>query len=253
MALLTAVLSSGCLGTHVGNPQEADVRNEDATSFDAGVQDANTHFDAVDDVAEEDIPVGLDVAADQSGMQDAIVANDAMDSSEEGDVLEADGYPVSDLGIADADDNISLLSQCPLGSPAWGRPQAMYEDHLLEFVGADDASLRVRVRRNYEEPGVGESSIMSLAGIAIVRNGELTCITDTNDLSYENTHHNWLDYGEAVAGEVRYRIDIMYLIVADDLGDEGNTFRLWAATEPGGEELWGPLYLNWIDRAQPQQ
>lgn len=77
--------------------------------------------------------------------------------------------------------------------------------HVLRFETRDGRAV-IQIKRTWESPGVGESSVYRLDGFSVLLDGTATCVTESSRLEYENTHHNWADVARADAGTMRFEV-----------------------------------------------
>jgi hypothetical protein len=114
-------------------------------------------------------------------------------------------------------------------------------DLLAETVQLESADKQTCVkltRRNDCAPDVICKAVpFTLLTFLVVHDGTLTYIDKAADLHWEATHHNWMDWGEAIGGGVRYRLDSRY---TDGFTDH---YELAAAAVGTGAGLWGPIEL----------
>lgn len=107
---------------------------------------------------------------------------------------------------------------------------SVWSTHRIRFESAD-ADIVVQLQRTFETNGVGESSIYRLDVFALRIGTSTTCVTDAENLEYENTHHNWQDVARADVGGTSYELRMSFI----DAYEWSNT--LSAADESGNVVL----------------
>jgi hypothetical protein len=80
----------------------------------------------------------------------------------------------------------------------------------LHSATADEDTWVRMARRVGDRNAVGETFAFDLIGFAIVRGGELVCVTDSVALAYDFGHHNWDDRATATAHGLAYTVHIQF-------------------------------------------
>jgi hypothetical protein len=110
---------------------------------------------------------------------------------------------------------------------------------IWQLVSDDGETCVLLERRDDSEPDVIYKAVpYTLLSFKIGHAGVVSEYTDLAQLSWESTHHNWLDVAEAWDSEVRYRLADRY---GQDFLDE---FDLGAIDEQSKAPLWGPISVH---------
>ena len=110
---------------------------------------------------------------------------------------------------------------------------------IWQLVSDDGETCVLLERRDDSEPDVIYKAVpYTLLSFKIGHAGVVSEYTDLAQLSWESTHHNWLDVAEAWDSEVRYRLADRY---GQDFLDE---FDLGAIDEQSKSPLWGPISVH---------
>lgn len=109
-----------------------------------------------------------------------------------------------------------------------------YEQHVVRFENREssDEHVVVQLQRTNMGVGVGESWLFALDAFQVSRAGESQCVTQSDRLEYENTHHNWFDVARGTAGGVTYELEMSF--------DEPHQLSGIAAD---GSLLFGPIVM----------
>lgn len=110
---------------------------------------------------------------------------------------------------------------------------------IWQLVSDDGETCVLLERRDDSEPDVIYKAVpYTLLSFKIGHAGVVSEYTDLAQLSWESTHHNWLDVAEAWDSEVRYRL-------ADRYGQDFlDSFDLGAIDEQSKSPLWGPISVH---------
>ena|SRR5688572_2205397 len=158
--------------------------------------------------------------------------------SEPSSTLDAGDEPDTGSNTADTGSSMSTgFDDCDLGIASSGGiiEYGQATDYLVELGRGDT---RVNLARVYVDWGVGESKLFGNAGFAMKHAGTEICVKEASALTYENSHHNWLDVAEATADGVRYRLEM----TLDWEGAGGWKYSLYAFSD--NTMLFGPIALD---------
>ena len=110
---------------------------------------------------------------------------------------------------------------------------------VWQLVSDDGETCVLLTRRDDSEPDVIYKAIpYTLLSFKVGHAGVVTEFSEPAQLSWESTHHNWLDVAEAWDSGVRYHL-------ADRYGqDFVDAFDLGAIDEQSKSPLWGPITLH---------
>lgn len=110
---------------------------------------------------------------------------------------------------------------------------------VWQLVSDDGETCVLLTRRDDSEPDVIYKAIpYTLLSFKVGHAGVVTEFSEPAQLSWESTHHNWLDVAEAWDSGVRYHL-------ADRYGqDFVDAFDLGAIDEQNKSPLWGPITLH---------
>jgi hypothetical protein len=101
------------------------------------------------------------------------------------------------------------------------------------------------VRRGIGRGG-GFTAIYQLMAFGLLREGQLHCISEAKALSYDYSHHNWMDFARATEGSVRYELNISFQ--PEDPNEPVSSPWVWTyplrAFDLAGNLLWGPELLE---------
>lgn len=114
----------------------------------------------------------------------------------------------------------------------------------LQLASEDGRTCVKLTRRNDCSPDeMCKAAPFTLLTFRAAHAGESFHLDDTSKLQWEGTHHNWSDWGEALSGGVRYRLESR---IADDVasGDyDIGRYQFFASNEDSRVALWGPIDL----------
>ena len=110
---------------------------------------------------------------------------------------------------------------------------------IWQLISDDGETCVLLERRDDSDPDVIYKAVpYTLLAFKVGHAGALADFTDPDKLSWESTHHNWLDVAEAWDATVRYRL-------ADRFGQDFlDTFDLSAIDEQSKASLWGPVTVR---------
>jgi hypothetical protein len=118
---------------------------------------------------------------------------------------------------------------------------------VLQLVSADEQSCVYLYRENpyADSDDLLIKSIPFVLHELTVGHGELLeSITDPDALSYEASHHNFLDTAEAWGEQARYELLLVLCDYDPDDGGWVGCFELSAHDLDSDEVLWGPVELS---------
>ena len=111
---------------------------------------------------------------------------------------------------------------------------------IFQLVSADGETCVWLERRDDSEPDTIYKAVpFTLLQFKAGHAGGVEHLTDAAKMTWESTHHNWEDVGEAWSDAVRYRLEDWF---AKD-GAFESKYGLFAYDEQTDELLWGPIEL----------
>ncbi len=122
---------------------------------------------------------------------------------------------------------------------------AFTRDALVWQLQSDDAATCVWLeRRNDSEPDTIYKAVpYTLLDWRAGHDGEVAEVSDLARLTWESTHHNWMDVATATTATVVYRLEDWYPLepVDEAFVDKFGLYAFDAATDA---MLWGPITLH---------
>jgi hypothetical protein len=138
------------------------------------------------------------------------------------------------------------------GVASCGLHLGLFEGENWSSFATPDGETQALIVRRWEAQGAGHSAIYSLQAFAIQKDGCLLCIADAALLSYDSSHHNWIDVAWAQLTDQQLRFETRFQPADDPLTQWIWTFPLSGhELGEGGALLWGPLLLEPLDGLQP--
>lgn len=110
---------------------------------------------------------------------------------------------------------------------------------IWQLISDDGETCVLLKRRDDSDPDVIYKAVpYTLLAFKVGHAGAIAEFTDPAKLSWESTHHNWLDVAEAWDATVRYQL-------TDRFGQDFlDTFDLSAIDEQSKASLWGPITVR---------
>lgn len=108
----------------------------------------------------------------------------------------------------------------------------------LQLQGSDSNACVILTRTNVCPPDFICKAVPFTLNSFLVGEGTTTELIDNQaDLHWEESWHNWEDWGEAQSATIRYRLESRYIESFTDL------YQLTAFNKDTGETVWGPLSM----------
>lgn len=108
---------------------------------------------------------------------------------------------------------------------------------IYQLVSEDGETCVRLERRDDSKPDIIYKAVpFTLLDFKVGHAGVTEHLTDAAKMTWESTHHNWSDVGEAWSDSVRYRLEDWY-------AQDSVEFGLYAYDEQTDAVLWGPIAL----------
>jgi len=133
--------------------------------------------------------------------------------------------------------NHDVVSLCPFD------PNIPFEmlGEILQFESQDKTTCVWLRRKDLSQPGIIYKAIpFRLEKFIVGHDGSLVTIDDLAKLSWQSTHHNWYDVGQAESDTTLYRLNVGYQ--TSTMASYLN-YTLTALDLKTNQNLWGPIEL----------
>lgn len=160
-------------------------------------------------------------------------------------LLSACGDHTHDSSPVDTGDPPPLCDDGPHEATECGLHEGLAEGWNYRRLQNEEEGVDVVIVREATGFGPGETTQYTLRGFALVKDGCLYCINDSDALAYSTGHHNWFDDADVLIEGVTHRCHMQY---QPEDPDDYNSEWVWSydltGLDPaGGDPLWGPIPL----------
>lgn len=160
-----------------------------------------------------------------------VLALPACGSSGDDDDNDVGGPDAASASDADPNAPDALRVEC-------GFDDSEYEllAEVLQLSSAGGGTC-VRLTRRNECDGICLAVPFTLLTFRAVHDNASVFVTDTARLHWEESHHNWNDWGEAIDRGLRYRLELTFV---DGINDDWTL----SAYDTDDARVWGPVELR---------